>query len=346
MGRKLNMIFTALILLISITLVGCEKKVEMVTDTAYMLGTQLQISVWTADKKAAEATIKESFDRISEIEQRMSVNIENSDISLLNENAGRNPVQVHDDVAFVIEKSLDYARISKGAFDPTIGKLVKLWGIGTKEERIPQQSEIEEAIQYVNYNLLSREGENKFKLDIEEMYADLGGIAKGYAADEVYSILKISGIQHAIINLGGNVFTLGKKVDESDWKVGIQNPFQPTGTHMGIVQISDKAVVTSGNYERFFVKDNKRYHHIIDPHTGYPSENGVISATIITNHSIDADALSTSVYVLGVEEGLKLVESLENVEGILITEDRRVYLSSGMKGKLDIVDNQFQFAEQ
>lgn len=337
-----------LISMASITLIlfiGCQKEEEMMSETAYMLGTQLQISVWTDNKQTGSRAIEKSFERIAEIEKRLSVNIDQSDISLINKNAGVDSVDVHEDTAFVINKSLEYAKLSKGAFDPTIGKLVKLWGIGSENEKIPLKSEIEEALSFVDYNLLRSIDKNRFVLDKKGASIDLGGIAKGYAADEVYSILKNSGIKHAIINLGGNILTLGKKTDETNWRVGIQNPYEPTGTHMGIVEVVDQTVVTSGNYERFFIKDNIRYHHIIDTKTGYPADKGIISATIITNKSIDADALSTSVYTLGVEEGIKLIEGLQNVETIIITGDNKVYLTSGIEEKFTIVDGKFSLAD-
>ena len=237
MGNRMKKFLLIILAIMTLVLfIGCQKKEEMISETAYMLGTQLHITVWT-DKQTGSRAIKKSFERIAEIEERLSVNIDESEISLMNKNAGINSVEVHEDTAFVINKSLEYAKLSKGAFDPTIGKLVKLWGIGSENARIPQDSEIKEAMNYVDYNLLSNTGKLSFILNKKDASIDLGGIAKGYAADEVYSILKNSGIEHAIINLGGNILTLGKKTDETNWRVGIQNPYEPTGTHMGIVEI-------------------------------------------------------------------------------------------------------------
>lgn len=343
--KKKFKLYILLLLLISSTLTGCEKKEELVTESAYMLGTHIEISIWTDNVVNGKASIQKSFKRIEEIEKRMSVNIKESDISLLNKSAGKNSVKVNPDTAHVLNKAIKYARISEGAFDPTIGRLVKLWGIGTEKQKIPDNIEIQNALKYVDYEMLKPTAENEFMLDMKGMQIDLGGIAKGYAGDEVYNILKSSGIKRAIINLGGNVLTLGKKADGSEWKVGIQNPLKPTGTHMGIVQVSDKSVVTSGNYERYFISDERKYHHILDTKTGYPVDNGIISTTIIAKSSIDADALSTAVFVKGINDGLKLIESLDNVECIIITDDYKIYLSSGMEGKLTIVDNQFKLAD-
>ncbi|QXM05764.1 FAD:protein FMN transferase [Crassaminicella indica] len=342
MTKKVNLYFCVIILLFVSLLSGCSKKKEPVTDSAYMLGTHLNITIWTENEDEGKKVIKECFKRISEIEKKMSVNIKDSEINNINKNAGKEFVKVSAETSKVLNKALKYGEISNGAFDLTVGKFVKLWGIGTYNERIPSKSEIDDALKYVDYKLLKKDEKNGYKLDKEGMRIDLGGIAKGYAADEAYRILKSNGIENAVINLGGNIFTLGTRPDGEIWKIGIQDPFEPTGTYMGIVQFSDKAIVTSGNYERFFIKNNKRYHHIIDPKTGYPSENGIISTTIITNHSIDADALSTSVYILGVKKGLDLIEKLDDVECIIVTKNRKVYLSSGMKDKFKIKNNSFQ----
>ncbi|MCT4618585.1 MAG: FAD:protein FMN transferase [Marinisporobacter sp.] len=341
MKKFLKLYFCIILLLLMSLLAGCSKKKDIVTDSAYMLGTHLNISIWTDDEKEGKQVIKECFRRISEIERKMSVNIKASDVNKINNNAG-NFVKVSEDTTKVLNKGIKYTEISSGAFDPTIGRLVKLWGIGTQEEKVPKKIEIDEALKFVNYELLKKKDNNEFKLDKKGMQIDLGGIAKGYAADEVYSILKNKGIEHGVINLGGNIYTLGTKVDGQIWKIGIQDPLEPTGTPMGVVEFSDKAIVTSGNYERFFIKNDKRYHHIIDPKTGYPVQNGIISSTIITDRSMDADALSTSVYILGVEKGLMLIEKMKNTECIIITKDYRVHLSSGMKNKFKIENDRFQ----
>lgn len=336
--------YLIIILIFSALLTGCEKEKKLVTDSTYMLGTYLQLSVWTSDEAKGKEMIEASFKRIQEIEGKMSVNIENSEISTVNNNAGLKPVEVSSDTAFVLNRAVYYAALTKGAYDPTIGTLVKLWGIGTDRENVPTQKEIKSALEHVNYNAVRFQEGNKVVLAEEGMFIDLGGIAKGFAADEVTRILRESGIEHAMINLGGNVYALGNKTDGTNWKVGIQDPFEPTGTHMGIVEIADKTVVSSGNYERYFMKDDIRYHHILDPKTGYPANNGVISTTIITDSSIDADALSTGAYVLGLEKGLELIEKIDGTECIIITEDKGVYLSSGMKGKLRIVNDSFYLA--
>ncbi|MFZ5967209.1 MAG: FAD:protein FMN transferase [Bacillota bacterium] len=334
-----------LILILMIIFTGCSKKDEMVTDSTYMLGTYLQINIWTQDAEKGKEIIQQCFQRISDIEKRMSVNIEDSDVSKININAGKASVQVESDTDYVLTKALEYARATDGAFNPAIGKLVALWGIGTEKENVPSDNAIQEALQYVDYHKIDMKDGRNVRLEAEGMRIDLGGIAKGYAADEVAKILSENGIKKAIINLGGNVLVMGSKEENTPWKVGIQNPFEPTGTYMGVVELTDKTVVTSGNYERYFEKNGKRYHHILDPKSGYPAENGIISSTIIADKSIDADALSTGVYVLGLEKGMALIEGLQGVECILINDKSEVFLSSGIKDRFKITNDQFKVVE-
>ena len=172
---------------------------------------------------------------------------------------------------------------------------------------------------------------------------DLGGIAKGYAGDEAIKIYKKYGIKSAYINLGGNVVVLGTKPDGKPWRIGVQNPRAENGFYIGIVEVADKAVVTSGDYERFFEENGKRYHHILDPKTGRPADSGLISSTIVTDVSMDADALSTAAFVLGLEKGRALVESLEGVEAIFVTKDKEVYVTDGLRNSFTFSDESKEF---
>jgi len=153
-------------------------------------------------------------------------------------------------------------------------------------------------------------------------------------------------INSALINLGGNVFALGSKVDGTSWNIGLQNPLDTRGQYIGTISVTDKSVVTSGNYERFFIVDGKRYHHIFDPKTGYPSEAGLISTTIVSDKSIDGDALSTSTYILGLEKGLKLIESIKGVDAIFITNDKKVYVTTGIKDDFNLTNKEFIYEKR
>jgi thiamine biosynthesis lipoprotein len=294
----------------------------------FVLGTVCSVTLYD---QAKTQVYRDIFNRLREIEDRMSVNLPDTDLAHVNAAAGIAPVQVHDDVFEVIERALFYAEISGGAFDPTVGPLVSLWGIGGDNPRVPTQAEIDAVLPLVNWRdvELDRERRSVF-LRQPGMAIDLGGIAKGYAADEAAAIVRKARLKRAIIDLGGNILTYGERQDGRPWRVGIQNPLDNRGAYLGIVEVRDRTVVTSGVYERNFEADGLLYHHIFSPSNGYPAANGLLSVTIIADSSIDADALSTAVFVMGYKRGLALLESLEGIEGIFVFEDMSVRKTEGM----------------
>jgi thiamine biosynthesis lipoprotein len=270
-------------------------------------------------------------------------NAETSEIIALNDASGKKEVKLSPDTFYVLEKGKQYSELFEGKFDITIGPVVKLWNIGTDYAAVPEKSKLEEALKLVDYNKLIINKENlTAKLEEEGMKVDLGAIAKGYAADEVARVLKENEVKHAIINLGGNIMTLGNNPNGSPWKIGIQDPFNPRGDFLGIISIEDQTVVTSGTYERYFEENGKKYHHILSPDTGYPVENNLYSVSIVTDNSIDGDGLSTTALLIGLEEGLKLIEGLEHVEAIFVTSDKKVYVSSGLKNDFKITKTEFK----
>jgi thiamine biosynthesis lipoprotein len=328
-----------LIFFIIFFLTGCQKDVknsvpaEPVSESELMLGTVCRISLYDS---SSEEAFDAGFARIDEIEQEMSLNIETSEISRINEAAGTGmPVSVSKDTFNVVQKALEIAQRSSGIFDPTIGTLVQMWGIGSDGARIPSEDEITFGLSVTDYTQVDTQpSDRSIMLAQAGMMLDLGGIAKGYAADEVRTVLTEMGIESAIINLGGNVLTVGSKPDGSPWKIGIQDPASSRGEYVMILELANLAVVTSGPYERFFVgEDGRRYHHILDTRTGYPADSDVTSATIVTESSFLADALSTTVYAMGLEKGMALVEEYDDVEAIFINEDNQLFISSGLKAQ-------------
>jgi len=173
------------------------------------------------------------------------------------------------------------------------------------------------------------------------MAIDLGAVAKGFIADKVLELFKANGVKSAIINLGGNVLLLGTKPEGIPFKIGIQNPFDLRGSYLGIIKASDLSIVTSGIYERYFEADGKKYHHILNPKTGYPVENDIMGISVITGKSIDGDCLSTSLFMLGSVKAVDLVEKLENTEAVIITKDKKIILSSGAEKIFSLIDNDF-----
>ena len=339
--KWLIIISFVLVLFLGFRIMSKEKdsKEDITTKTNYIMGTIMNISIYDdVDEKIFE----DSFDIIRDIEKKMSLNIDDSEINNLNKNGFNNFVNVSDQTLFVLKKSMEYSKLSEGYFDVTVGPLVELWGIGSENARVPSSDEIKSAISKIDYKSVQIDG-NKVKLDKDNMIIDLGGVAKGYAADEVAQYLKSKGVKKAIIDLGGNVYTLGSKEKNVPWTVGIQNPLnEKRGDFIGVINVSDKSVVTSGVYERYLEKDGKKYHHILDPFTGYPVDNELLSVTIVSNESIDGDALSTSVFALGVQRGYELVKSLKDVEAIFVTKNKEIYITPNISDSFEIKSKDFK----
>lgn len=332
-------------LCLSLTLSACARPAsrDPLRGSEYVLGTICTISLLDG---GSEAALQSVFARLREIEARMSANREGTEISAINERSGKSPVRVSPDTLLVIKKALEYARLSDGAFDPTIGPVVKLWNIGLEGQRVPGNREIEDALPLVDWrSVVLDERASTVFLPKVGMRLDLGAIAKGYAADETARILAERKVRAAVVDLGGNVLVFGKKADGSLWRVGVQNPFNDRGDYLGIMNMPAGTVVTSGVYERFFEQDGKRYHHILDTRTGRPVESGLVSVTVVAPSSIDADALSTTLFVLGRARGLALVKTLPGVEAVFVDEGRRLYLSPGASKAFNLTDKGFTFAE-
>ncbi|KRQ86729.1 Thiamine biosynthesis lipoprotein ApbE precursor [Caloramator mitchellensis] len=330
------------ILFITFIFTGCNKaNYEPVSKTDFYMGTVVTIKIYN---KASDEIFNKAFDRIKDLENKFSINIEGTETLSISKNIG-SFVKVSDDTFNVIQKGLYYSDLSGGRFDITIGPLVKIWGIGTDNAKIPNKDEIEWAKNLVNYkNVQTDESSKSVKLTGDEMLIDLGGIAKGYAADVLAETLKENGIKSAIINLGGNVYALGKKPDGSKYKIGIQTPFKARGEILGNIEVSDMSVVTSGIYERYFEDNGKTYHHILNPFTGYPVDNDLLSVSIISKKSVDGDALSTTVFSLGLKDGMEFVKKLDGIEAIFVTKDKKIYMTDGIKDNFKLLDNQYSIA--
>ena len=308
-----------------VTLNGCTvpPKSESLTMNGTYFDTVVQIEVWGADQEIMEHCRQMCED----YEQMLSATIETSEISRIN-NAGGEPVEVSDETAGLIEEGIKYGDISDGRFDITIAPATDLWNFTDNEEKIlPDPDELAEAVTHIDYHCIKVEG-NTVTLTDPEARIDLGGIAKGYIADRLKEYLKDEGIEHALIDLGGNMLTLGRRYDGNDFRIGIQKPFADTGTAMAVVSVNDKSVVTSGDYERYFEKDGVIYHHILDPDTGYPVQNDLDQVTIISDQSVDGDALSTTCFAMGLEDGLELIRSLDGIEAVFVTKDGEMHTSS------------------
>ncbi|BDR86334.1 FAD:protein FMN transferase [Clostridium tetani] len=325
--KKKSLIYLIIFSLIFM-LVGCNKEEKVITKENYLLDTLIQLKVYG---KNSEKATNEAMDAISDIDDIMSPTKSTSDVVKINNNAGKDFVKINENTLEVIKTSIKYSKLSKGNFDITVGPLVKLWGIGTENARVPSKEEIDTTLKLINYeNVLIDEKNKSIKLKSPKEAIDLGGIAKGFAGDKAREILENKGIKSAYLNLGGNIVTIGNKTDGTPWNIGIQDPLSDRGEYFGIVRVSNKSVVSSGNYERFFIKDNKRYHHILNTKTGYPSESGILSSTIISDKSIDGDALSTITFILGLEKSMEIIENIDGVDAIFVTSDKKVHTTSNI----------------
>lgn len=341
--KKLISIFLGALLIISLIYsISINRNEESISNTYYNLGTINEVTLYDVNKKTGEKILEECGSILMDIDNKMSNTIKSSDVSKINKNAGKAYTKVSKDTYYVIKKSIEFSNISNDTFDISVGPLIDLWSIGTDNAKVPNKEEIENILPLVDYSKILLNDENlSVKLSEENMKIDLGGIAKGYAADKIYDYLKSENIKSAIINLGGNILTLGSKNNDQPFSIGIQDPTMPRGNSIGNIKVSNKSVVTSGIYERYIEKDNKIYHHMLNPHTGYPFENNLNSVTIVSDESIICDALSTTTFGLGLDSGMKLIESLDNVDAIFITKNKKIYLSSNLKDKFNLTDTSF-----
>lgn len=321
MGIKMKT-FQMLILTLVLLLVGCSES-GIVERTQSIMDTFVKISVVppNSDQTKVEKAIQEAFDRMRRVDTLMSTYKKNSEISELNRQG--NITDPSKETSDVIQRAIEFSKISGGAFDITIRPLVEMWNEAKELKRLPSESKIKETLSLVGYDKIAfQKGGIYFKR--EGMKIDLGGIAKGYAVDKAVEALKEEGVAQALVNAGGDMYCLGK-----EWKVGIQHP-RKKNELVEILRLKNKAVATSGDYRRYFTMEGKRFSHIIDPRTGRTVEEVPMSVTIVASDCTTADALSTAVFVLGPNKGMDLIEREDGIEGLIISEGGKVFVSSGM----------------
>jgi len=325
-----------------LALTSCTNEDKGFDKQDFAMGTVITQHIYGANaQKASEEVIS----KIKQLETDMTINKPGGEINKLNAESGNGKwVKLDPEIIYVLKKAIDFGAKSNGAFDVTVGPLVKAWGIFTDNFRIPKDPELAQLKKLVNLKwLLIDEKNSSARLVKKGQIVDLGGIAKGYSGDVAKEIYLKNGITSAYISLGGNIVTVGSKPDGSAWNVGIQNPRAPNGKYLGIVPIRNQSVVTSGDYERFKEVNGVRYHHILDTKTGKPAISGLISTSIVSDFSIDGDALSTATFVLGLEKGRALIESLPGVDAIFVTSDKKIYVTSGLKGVFTLTDESKEF---
>ena len=335
MKHKLSLIL--LILITCIPLWGCGK--EPVTQTGIYFDTVISITIYDTSK---ENLINDCFNKCREYENLFSKTSPDSELYKLNnglltatkQTDTEISYQISPELAYLIESGLMYSEMSGGLFDITISPLSDLWNFHSDSEEalaVPDSTDIESACQKVDYTKVSIE-DNVITLKRDSASdswptIDLGALAKGYIADELAAYLKHNDCQSALINLGGNIMCIGEKEKDTPFTLGIQKPFGNGNEHLTTVEVRDASVVTSGNYERYFMENDKLYHHILNPKTGYPFENDLNSVTIICESSLKADALSTICFALGAEKGMELINNTEGVKAIFVDKDNNLNYS-------------------
>ena len=275
----------------------------------------------------SEIALEIAVDEIKYLDELLSVTNNNSDVRKIN-NSNGNSISVNKETVEIIQNAIEIGNQTNGALDITIYPVLKEWGFTTNDYKIPDGKTIEMLLKNVDYNKIKLD-ENSVTIP-ENFELDLGALAKGYTSDKVMEILHNNDVESAVVSLGGNVQTLGRKPDGSLWKVAVTNPFSPDSA-MGVLDVEDKAVITSGNYERYFIAENgEMYHHIIDPSDGYPADNGLVSVTIIGDSGIMCDALSTALFVSGFEKAVNYWKNNKDFDMILVTDRKNILITEGI----------------
>ncbi len=303
-----------------------QKPEEPITATAFKLNTVVKVTIYDSQD---EKILQDALALCDKYEKIFSRTRTDSEIYLLNE--GKLPQEdgyyiLSEECAELIGKGLYYSELSGGAFDITIEPLSSLWDFTSGEKQIPDPQTLVEAQKHVGYEKVELKG-NKIRFQEDGMGLELGAIAKGYIADKIKEFLISEGVESAVIDLGGNVLCIGARPDGEAFRVGIQKPFADRNETVATAGIRDRSVVSSGIYERYFEKDGKLYHHILNPKSGYPYENGLTAVTILSDESVDGDGLSTVCFALGLEKGLELINSLSDTQAVFITEDGELHYS-------------------
>ena len=303
---------------------------EPISATAFKLNTVVTITIYDSQNTSLLDDALALCDHYEEIFSRTK---ESSELYQLNQGLlprSEKGFSISSELEELIQSGLFYGELSEGAFDISVEPVSSLWDFTSGEKVIPTKQKIQDALSLVNYkNVKIKNGSLSFQQ--EGMGLDLGAIAKGFISDRIKDFLMSKGVKSATINLGGNVLCIGSKPDNTPFRIGIQKPFANRNETAAVVDITDKAVISSGIYERYFKKNGKIYHHILDPKTGYPCETSLISVTIIADHGVDGDGLSTACFSLGLEKGMELINTLPDVQAVFITDDYKLHYSDNFE---------------
>ncbi len=332
------LLYTAYCLLL-VLLASCSLQREKVyRKTMILMDTLVTINVVADSAEKADKAMNSAFDEIGKLDRLLNFFSSTSELATINRNAGLSPVKVSSETLEIIEDAVYASEQTGGAFDPTIGPEISLWDFHS--QKMPDDKTVRERLPRVNYKLI-RVDRNRSTVYLEKkgMLMDLGAIAKGYAADKAAEELKRQGIRAGLVSCAGDIRAFGLKQDGKPWRVGIKNPRPGNGDDeiMATVELSDMAISTSGDYERYFMSGGKRYHHILDPKTGYPAPE-CQSVTVIAKNGFQTDSFSTGVFVLGPEKGMEVLKRL-GFEGVIIDKNGNINTTPGLRGRIEFKRN-------
>lgn len=320
-------LFFLLIFCLSACSPSIPKKVEAKTENEFLLNTLVSITYY---EDADADAVKEALALCRDYELIFSRTAADSELSRLNESGS---MTVSADLLNVLRIALDYCEKTDGAFDITMGALSSLYDFSGSDPHVPAPDDLRSALSHVDYQKIQIDG-STVTLGDRAAVVDLGAVAKGYIADRMKQFLRDRGVEHAIISLGGNVLCLGGRPDGTDFTVGIRYPEQGSSKTVAKLCTSELSVVTSGVYERYFEANGRTYHHILDPRTGEPLDNGLLAVSVVGPESVHCDALSTACFALGLEAGLTFINSIPDYDAIFITEDTQLHYSDNIKSLL------------
>lgn len=306
---------------------ACSSKEQAYSKDAFFFDTYITITIYNEDN--AEELLSNCIQKCAELENVFSRTKKTSELYKVNHRT-TSSIEVSDALATVIKSGLDAYKISKQHFDISVAPLLEVWDFKNENPTVPSDATIQSTLAMVGSDKIKLENNTLTFLD-PNIQIDVGALAKGYIADGLKEYLVKEGVKCGIINLGGNVLCIGKKTDDSLWKVGIQKPFAKSGETIYVAEANDISIVSSGIYERHFKIDDTIYHHLLDAKTGYPMNNGLWQVSILTPSSLEADKLSSSVFLMGLEKGLNYIESLEECEAIFVDDKGKIHLTSGLK---------------
>jgi len=334
----LNKALKTFLIVIFLFSVGCDSQdVKLIKETRFLMGTLFDITVSHPDVEKAREAIDKAFDEIQRIERLTSNFSPKSEVTKINQNAGKQAYPVSKELYILLQKSIQYSQLANGTFDITIGAIQEFWKFEDEKGRIPAPKTIMNLLPLVDFRNVSLEENHQVRLKKKGMKLDLGAVAKGYAVDRGIDILKKHNIENAILNGGGDLKSIGEKSPGVPWKIGLRHPRKPSDI-IASLDGKNNAIATSGDYQKYFVKDGIRYHHILDPKTGKQAE-GLQSVTIIAKEAMLADAMATAVFVMGAEQGMKFVESQSLLEGVIITADGKKRVSNNLRGEIEFHDH-------